>query len=304
MQDSTMQAPVQGVDKFRRYGVPLLAVLETVLSKGKSPGTVAFTAEKGFQDADSARALAEEKKAAAEQQAIRDAMERKFKEDELAWRKKSALDAQDESMQQYLDKQNAAAKEFEYKKQQDDILNKIAWAKIKDNGNTPQLVDGMTPYQAAQIALGKERINATKNKPDKDVAIKTAQEILDRANKITSDEGAFKSAVGGLKGPGSLFGVLPEPKGGTPSYGVASNIESLKSLMTLGNLGLMKGTLSNADIEILTKAATNINRKLSEKDFLDELNKIKGKMQAVIAANSQDQQATDVDEFDALWGAE
>lgn len=67
------------VQKYQNYGLPILAVLETILTKGKSPGTTAMNQQQIFRDAADKRVAYENML----EQAKGTALERKVKEAQL-----------------------------------------------------------------------------------------------------------------------------------------------------------------------------------------------------------------------------
>ena len=54
-----------------------------------------------------------------------------------------------------------------------------------------------------------------------------------------------------------------------------SNIDFLKSLQTMANLGRLKGVLSDSDIKMIQSAASGIDRKGSAQDLLNKVNALK-----------------------------
>jgi hypothetical protein len=112
----------------------------------------------------------------------------------------------------------------------------------------------------------------------------TPQEKLDKSNKVlnavnnllNSDWEGIVGAFGGRKIDYFL---------GEESYTALSLFDNLKSLLTLDNLGLMTGVLTDKDIEILTQAATPINRRMSKEAFASELMKIKNAATSIKNSN-------------------
>jgi hypothetical protein len=107
------------------------------------------------------------------------------------------------------------------------------------------------------------------------------QEDLDKANKISTLVGEISQLE--LKdATGLIFGRLAA----TDNQRLAdSKISQLTGLLTLDNMGVMKGVLSDADIKIIKEASTSLRRTLSEKDFRAELVKIKDTADRVIVGN-------------------
>jgi hypothetical protein len=105
------------------------------------------------------------------------------------------------------------------------------------------------------------------------------QAVITRSNEIVNLVSTVRNAASGWNtGLGSLANNIP----GTSGYNFAQNVKSLKSLLTLDNLGLMKGALSDSDIKILTAAATALDVGMSKDAFLAELSKIDSKAKTAI----------------------
>jgi uncharacterized protein (TIGR02594 family) len=94
-----------------------------------------------------------------------------------------------------------------------------------------------------------------------------AKEIKDVALDLLSDE-----SLGAAVGP--ISSRLPTLFGGTSDFEEKYN--HLKSLLTLDNIGLLKGTLSDRDMQILESAGTALSLRMSEEGFKEELQKIIG----------------------------
>ncbi|RPJ55914.1 MAG: hypothetical protein EHM12_11135 [Dehalococcoidia bacterium] len=132
-----------------------------------------------------------------------------------------------------------------------------------------------------QGAIAKEKLDVAKNISDPDVKELKLREIIDKVDIIRSHPG-FTGAVG-LKSAGSGFGLIKNPIAGTPEADFVAQFDGLKNLLTLDNLGLMKGVLSNTDIEILKSAATTLSTSNSEQGFSKELDRIMQKAYAGLA---------------------
>ncbi len=113
------------------------------------------------------------------------------------------------------------------------------------------------------------------------VKIDKAQSVIDLIKTLGSDATGFSGAVG-AKGPSSLFGLKDNPIGGTDAAGYVARFNQLVGMLTLENMGIMKGVLSDSDIKIIKEASTALNRGVKEGDFVTELGKIEKVMQKVI----------------------
>ena len=69
---------------------------------------------------------------------------------------------------------------------------------------------------------------------------------------------------------------------GTEAQSVKNKFNTLKGLLTLDNIGVLKGVLSDADMKIIKEASTSLGTNLSEEAFKTEAARIKEKMQLVL----------------------
>jgi hypothetical protein len=142
--------------------------------------------------------------------------------------------------------------------------------------------------QRTQITTEAQKENAklgAQNNVAAEEKTTIAADALDKIKSLRESRG-FKGSVG-AKGASSMFGLMKEPIPGTAEAGFNAQFESLRSILTLTNLGKLKGALSDKDMEVLRSAATALNTKMPEKDFNSELAKIEQKMHAVLAAAPQ-----------------
>jgi len=105
------------------------------------------------------------------------------------------------------------------------------------------------------------------NIPTKDIE-KQKQQLFDiqtLVEEIASDPSIYKAV-------GTIQGLLPSLN--KKVVDLRNKIVRLQNLLTLDNLDLMSGVLSETDVLILSKAATSLNTVGSEEAFFDELNKI------------------------------
>jgi hypothetical protein len=124
-----------------------------------------------------------------------------------------------------------------------------------------------------QRELTEKKISGKSGDPV--VAEERANDILSAIEELENHPG-LPGAVG-LKGASSLYGLRKEPVAGTKEGDFAAQYDNLKSLMTMGNIGLMKGVLSDSDMKILASAASPLTRNMSNSAFRKELVKIKAK---------------------------
>lgn len=163
--------------------------------------------------------------------------------------------------------------------------------------------------EAVGQATTAKEAEAIKREADSDQAlsIKTlASELL--------DEKGFGAAVGvGFKK--TLVGAIPFVSGdaiaGTARADFEAKAKRLGNLLTIDNLKLMSGVLTDKDIEILASAGSNLgNFDISEKAYKEEVNRVIGVMDRTIDNNGiTSEQAifwgvldeNDVGTFNSLW---
>lgn len=89
--------------------------------------------------------------------------------------------------------------------------------------------------------------------------------------------------LGAVVGP--LSSKLPTLTGGSADF--EAKLNTLKSLLTLDNLGFLKGAMSDKDVELLSSAATSLNKGMSEEGFRNELRNILSKVESGASQGSQ-----------------
>lgn len=118
--------------------------------------------------------------------------------------------------------------------------------------------------------LQTQVLQAANNTPNPDKEAKT-NEILSVAQGLLDDP-----SLGSAVGP--ISSRLPTLRGGTADF--EANLAHLKSLMTLDNLKLLKGSMSDKDVAFIQSAASALNANMSEEGFKKELKKIIDKVKA------------------------
>jgi hypothetical protein len=138
---------------------------------------------------------------------------------------------------------------------------------------TSQIMDyvygNIQPSAPLTVAQQQAQIEA---QADQQKAQKNATNALEKV-ALLENHPALKTSVGVKGVTGGLLGGWVMP--GTKAADFNAQLDSLKSMLTIENLGIMKGVLSDADIKILREAATSINKNMSEADFNAELARIK-----------------------------
>jgi len=106
-----------------------------------------------------------------------------------------------------------------------------------------------------------------------------AKLIEDNNNTLEKAESALplvidllnSPALGSATGGTSVLPVLP----GTEKANFIAKLDTLKALLTLENMGIMKGVLSDGDMKVITNASTSLKRNMTEGEFKKELGRIK-----------------------------
>lgn len=134
-------------------------------------------------------------------------------------------------------------------------------------------LDPITQQTAAQQTAELNRQVEQEN------AKKTASKALSIVSTLQSSP-AMKAAVG------PISSKIPTFSGATADF--ESQFNSLKSLLTLENMGIMKGVLSESDMKVLQQASTALNLGMSQQGFKQELEKVKGVLESKLGSNNND----------------
>lgn len=108
---------------------------------------------------------------------------------------------------------------------------------------------------------------------------------LEKALNLKSSLSELKKSPALNAAVGPLAQRLPTLRKGTADFEAYFN--NVKSLLTLENLGLMKGVLSDTDIKILQQAASPLTLNMSEEGFKREVTKLEGVIDKAIARASK-----------------
>jgi hypothetical protein len=159
--------------------------------------------------------------------------------------------------------------------------------------------------EAAQEATSAEQEAQQKKVADTEQAL----EISNLATDLLSAPGGG-AAVG--FGVGKLFGI--DAIGGTNRADFEAQATRLANLLTLDNLDLMSGVLSETDIKILETAGSNLrNFNMSEAAYIKEVERVNSTMQRTILNNGiSEEQAIfynvlvpeDTQTFNSIWESE
>jgi hypothetical protein len=87
----------------------------------------------------------------------------------------------------------------------------------------------------------------------------------------------YKHAVGF-----NILGGFGKEIAGSDSAGYIAKLNTVKSLLTLPNLGLLKGAMSDNDLKFITSAGTSLNNNISEATFTKTLDSIINKYETAV----------------------
>lgn len=119
---------------------------------------------------------------------------------------------------------------------------------------------------------------------------KASMEKSTEAVKRTETANAAMTTIDRLlNNPGLTYatgrsGYLPTWSMPAESRSAVQDFDSLKALLTLENMGIMKGVLSDSDIKVLNNASFELNRGMETEQIKTRLNAIRAKLQMVIDA--------------------
>jgi hypothetical protein len=116
------------------------------------------------------------------------------------------------------------------------------------------------------------------NAPNPQKAEEVRSKIADLAGRLQAHPGRKALTGSRVLNPSYALGWNDEPVGGTQAAGAGSLLTSLKAVMTLENLGLLKGVLSDRDIQMLQAAASALDSRAPDADFERELQGIIAKV--------------------------
>jgi hypothetical protein len=170
-------------------------------------------------------------------------------------------------------------------KRYDAAGNLIASAPESSSSSAPTVKTfGQTDYTWNEQTGQWDPVSLSTNSP---------QAKVDKANKLLADIADLKGTKGmedsvGFKGASSLWGFLKNPIAGSPAADYLSKLNSIVGQLTLENMGVMKGVLSDSDMKIISQASTALNKDMSEPEFKKELAKIEAVMQKVVQNSGAD----------------
>jgi hypothetical protein len=126
--------------------------------------------------------------------------------------------------------------------------------------------------------------------------VENAQKAIDLISTMFDEQGNLNPNIKSAVGFSSAIPTIP----GTRKADAVAQINSLKSLLTIENMGIMKGVLSDSDMKVIAAASSALTPTMSEQQFRTELIKIAELMQERIknpvgATNNSNAAGNEVD---------
>lgn len=171
------------------------------------------------------------------------------------------------------------ANETAYKKEQDIFNNDLATKKFEEDVRQFGLNYALSTQKAAQDAG-----NPVQAQQQKIEALQLAKELR--------QEGAVGkgSAVGSSFAKLVPFGQSLGLQGNRTAF--EAKVDTLKSNLTLENLKLLKGAMSDKDLAFLNSIGSSLNVNMSEEQFNKELDKVINKLETATGSASNNQPAS------------
>jgi hypothetical protein len=139
--------------------------------------------------------------------------------------------------------------------------------------------DGTMQMMTAEEIRAKGGVPTTKgNAADPVQAAETRQNILNAAKDLKDSVGV--SEMTGARGMAYGFGLAGDkPLPGTKAASARARFDTLKSLLTLPNLGMLKGAMSDKDLAFIQSAGSALSPDMDDATFTNELNTIIKKLE-------------------------
>lgn len=139
--------------------------------------------------------------------------------------------------------------------------------------------DPIADYEARKAIDAKYATNG--NGPNPQKAAETRSKILEAAKGLKADPGLGNLVGNRVLNPDYNLGISSEPRAGTSAANAQAKFNTLKSLLTLENLGLLKGAMSDKDLAFIQSAGSSLDTKMDDPVFVAELDKIIQKFENV-----------------------
>lgn len=144
-------------------------------------------------------------------------------------------------------------------------------------------MDGKPLTVSEKLALAEKGYSLGTNNELVKIDTPDAKKIEKAGNLLSSIEDLQKMDWGKAVGP--VSSNLPSWMSGEVNA-IRAKINNIKAMLTIENMGIMKGVLSDSDMKVITSASTALDSSTDEKSFDQELLKIKEIAQKVINSSS------------------
>lgn len=173
-----------------------------------------------------------------------------------------------------------------YAEQRKNYLTAVKGSTISDFDS--QFAGLLSPEEQKNFGINTLMTQAQQIK-QADIEAKKAEELFQKQIKARE----ITSLVDQIKQDSSLGSVLGAWDNLTPtllpgSVNVKSKIDQLKSITQLANMGVMKGVLSDKDMEVIEKASNRLKYGMSTTDFKTALDEISNKINEALGRNPND----------------
>jgi hypothetical protein len=133
---------------------------------------------------------------------------------------------------------------------------------VNTNGHS-YLINDLTGETIRDLGVSNSEISSGGAITGSTTAGDITPEKLDKLNKVRQAIENVKNSEGKSLGMSSYLNFVK----GTSQYSFQKKVDNLVNLLTLENMGLMKGVLSDSDMKVIRSASSRIDTGLSEKEF-------------------------------------
>jgi len=153
-------------------------------------------------------------------------------------------------------------------------------AATKDEGFT--LGEGQTRYDSFgnPIAIAPQKSSVDESKEEVK-RVETATDAVSVIQRMFANSKGLNEAIGNIQG--RIPGVFKSNE----ARAFDQDFQTLTGLLTLENMGIMKGVLSDSDIKILKDASRSLNTTLEEGEFKKRLQEIMDKLGKVVSSEGK-----------------
>jgi len=293
-------------EAFRRYGLPVLGVAETIATRGASPGTTAMGAEQVFQQQEERqrqqKTQDEERTQAAMDRALREKvagsqLRAGEREEEKYGREKGFSDEWRAGVDQLPDLtpteklmlKNAGPEkgvQFLIEKGKPDLARELLASRLASTEKVAgQRIESSAEIAGSRIAAGKEKVEK-KTEADESGKAELKNNLITQIDIVRNHPGKFSGA-----NIGQVTSFLP-----TESRDFKKQVQKLKSLVTLENLKYLKGAMSDKDVKFISEASSALDLAGKPEALERELSRlqtfISGAAASETAGNGQTQPET------------